>query len=67
MEGLYAADIICATPEKFDAVTRSGMHFFSDIGLVFIGGCCWVLGCWVMVSWGVVCWAGRCCGGCWAA
>ena len=39
MEGLDAADIICATPEKFDAVTRSGMRFFSDIGLVLIGGC----------------------------
>lgn len=51
MEGLDAADIICATPEKFDAVTRSGMRFFSDIGLVLIGGC-WAAGWW--------------CGGCWA-
>lgn len=40
LEGLDSADIICATPEKFDAVTRSGMRFFADIGLVLIGGCC---------------------------
>ncbi len=39
LEGLDSADIICATPEKFDAVTRSGMRFFADIGLVLIGGC----------------------------
>ena len=38
LEGLDSADIICATPEKFDAVTRSGMRFFADIGLVLIGG-----------------------------
>lgn len=39
MEGLDAADIICATPEKLDATTRCGMRFFADIGLVLIGGC----------------------------
>ena len=39
MEAVDGADIICATPEKFDAVTRSGMRFFADIGLVLIGGC----------------------------
>ncbi|KAL4421686.1 hypothetical protein ABPG77_010630 [Micractinium sp. CCAP 211/92] len=39
LEGLDTADIICATPEKFDATTRStksGMRFFADIGLVLI-------------------------------
>ncbi|PRW56253.1 putative ATP-dependent DNA helicase HFM1 isoform A [Chlorella sorokiniana] len=36
LEDLDSADIICATPEKFDAVTRSGMRFFADIGLVLI-------------------------------
>lgn len=40
VEGLDAADIIAATPEKLDAVTRSAMRFFADIGLVLIGG--WV-------------------------
>lgn len=38
LEGLDTADIICATPEKFDAVSRGGMRFFADIGLVLIGG-----------------------------
>ena len=33
---LQAADIICSTPEKFDAVTRrrkdqGGMSFFADV------------------------------------
>ena len=37
LEGLDSADIICATPEKFDATTRRGMRFFADIGLVLIG------------------------------
>lgn len=33
---------VCATPEKFDAVSRGGgLRFFSDIGLVLIGGCRW--------------------------
>ncbi|KAL4457640.1 hypothetical protein ABPG75_012505 [Micractinium tetrahymenae] len=36
LEGLDTADIICATPEKFDATTRSGMRFFADIGLMLI-------------------------------
>jgi replicative superfamily II helicase len=34
---LDTADIICATPEKFDSATRSGMRFFADIGLVLVG------------------------------
>ena len=42
MDSLDTADIIAATPEKLDAVTRGGMRFFSDIGLVLIGG--WVGG-----------------------
>lgn len=37
LEALDAADIICATPEKFDSATRSGMRFFADIGLMLIG------------------------------
>ena len=49
LEALDSADIICATPEKFDAVTRSGMRFFADIGLVLIGG--WVGG-WVLALGG---------------
>ncbi|PSC72871.1 putative ATP-dependent DNA helicase HFM1 isoform B [Micractinium conductrix] len=36
MDSLDTADIIAATPEKLDAVTRGGMRFFSDIGLVLI-------------------------------
>lgn len=34
---LDTADIICATPDKFDSATRSGMRFFADIALVLIG------------------------------
>ncbi|KAL4857947.1 ATP-dependent DNA helicase MER3 [Chlorella vulgaris] len=36
LEALDAADIICATPEKFDSATRSGMRFFADIGMMLI-------------------------------
>ena len=38
LDGLDSADLVCATPEKFDSATRrSGMRFFADIGLLLIG------------------------------
>ncbi|KAK9810502.1 hypothetical protein WJX72_011853 [[Myrmecia] bisecta] len=41
LQGMDAADIICTTPEKFDAVTRKhkdqgGMRFFGEVALVLI-------------------------------
>ena len=42
-----SADIICTTPEKFDAMTRrnrdrGGMRFFNEVGAAIRRRCCCV-------------------------